>query len=257
MFILSAMAIGALVGGVAGLITYTVKSKIKKEPFQWKAAVAHTVGGVVGGGLFAPIMAGLGAVGMATVPAYILAGGISWGGIWSFAQDYTSEKLGLENGVGPFGKYLKATAVGVLVSALLTPAAMRVIKPGVGLTVRESTTRAFLGSPGAHARNLVKAEAEFLAFGAAAETINGTIDAADKEEKKTDASQVEIDEKSETNQERDRKNAATKKPARLFDQLPLKTRRASSWYMPEQVTKPAPGVESPGMQKALGELQED
>lgn len=258
MFILSAMAIGALIGGVAGLITYAAKTKIKKEPFQWKAAVAHTVGGVVGGGLFAPIMAGLGAVGMATVPAYILAGGISWGGIWSFAQDYTSEKLGLENGVGPFGKYLKATAVGVLVSALLTPAAMRVIKPGVGLTVRESTTRAFLGSPGAHAQNLVKAEAEFLAFGAAAETINATIDDADKEEKPSNSPQIESKKKttkSQSQETTESKKATSKKPARLFDQLPLKTRRASSWYMPEALSKTAPGVESPGMQKALGELQ--
>lgn len=254
------MAIGAVIGGVAGLITYAAKTKIKKEPFQWKDALAHTVGGVVGGGVFAPIMAGLGAIGMATLPAYMLAGGIAWGGIWSYAQDLTSEKLGLENGVGPFGKYLKATAVGVLVSALLTPAAMRVIKPGVGLTVRESTTRAFLGSPGAHVRNVVKAEAEFLAFGAAAETINATIDGEKKEDTPTnsaDSKTQKAKEKPEAEEKPEVEKNPRKKPERLFDQLPLKTRRASSWYMPARFVAPAPGVSSPGMQKALGELQDN
>ena len=250
MFLLSAMAIGAAIGGVAGLITYAVKSKIKKEPFSWKSALAHTVGGIVGGALFPPIMAGLGALGMATLPAYMLAGGIAWGGIWSYAQDLTSEKLGLEQGVGPFGKYLKATAVGVLVSAVLTPAAMRVIKPGVGLTVRESTTKAFLGSPGAHVRNVVKAEAEFLAFGAASETINAKIDEdSDRKvgvgEKDNEPSETKLD-----------SQASGRDEPRLFDQMPWKTRRSSSWYQVGP-SEQAPGVSSEGMRKALGELGDD
>lgn len=243
------MAIGAAIGGVAGLITYAVKSKIKKEPFSWKSALAHTVGGIVGGGLFPPVMVGLGALGMATLPAYMLAGGIAWGGIWSYAQDLTSEKLGLEQGVGPFGKYLKATAVGVLVSAVLTPAAMRVIKPGVGLTVRESTTKAFLGSPGAHVRNVVKAEAEFLAFGAASETINAKIDEDNNKATATDADNERLETKPDS-------QANGREAPSLFDQLPWKTRRSSSWYQ-FGPSEQAPGVRSEGMRKALGELGDD
>ena len=169
MFLLGAMAIGALVGAVAGTAVYGVKTAISKEKtWSWKAAAAHAAGGFVGGGLFPAVFAGLAAAGLPVAGAYVLAGGLAWGGVWTLAQDATSWALGLKKGMGGPGKYLVATGVGILATALLFPIAGKVIgSTGLtnGATVKSLITPAVRHVPA----SLAKSEAEFLAFGAMAE----------------------------------------------------------------------------------------
>ncbi len=166
--LLAAMAIGAGIGALAGLAVYGAKVLISKErTWNWKDAGAHTLGGVVGGGLFPPIMAGLAAVGIPAAGAYVLAGGISWGGIWSLAQDGASWAFGRRDGLASPKKYLVATAIGLAVSALLLPFASRAFNSAQHLKPHAGTPEAFLSTP--HGTNLLKAEGEFLAFGALSE----------------------------------------------------------------------------------------
>lgn len=167
--LLAAMAIGAGIGALAGFAVYGAKVLFsKKRTWSWKDAGAHALGGLVGGGLFPPIMAGLAAVGVPAAGAYVLAGGISWGGIWSLAQDGASWALGRRSGLGPPKKYIVATAVGLAVSALLLPIAARTLSPAQHLQPHAGTADAFLAAPRG-ATNVLKAEGEFLAFGAMAE----------------------------------------------------------------------------------------
>lgn len=174
MAIFTAMAIGAGIGALAGFAVYGAKVLFsKKESWSWKSAAAHTVGGLVGGGLFAPVLAGLAAVGVPTAAAYVLAGGISWGGIWTAAQDATSWGLGQTKGMGSVGKYVTATAIGVVATALLLPIASRAIGPGMHLAKHPGTVNAFITpTRGAVTANVLKAEAEFLTYGALNETAN-------------------------------------------------------------------------------------
>ena len=170
--ILLAMAIGAGIGALAGAMVYGAKVAIsKQERFSWKALAAHAVGGLVGGGLFPAVFAGLGALGVPAAGAYVLAGGIAWGGIWTLAQDAASWGLGLTRGLGGVRKYLTATAVGLAATALLLPFASRAVGPGMQLARHSGSAQAFLlPSKRALAANVAKSEAEFLAFGALSET---------------------------------------------------------------------------------------
>jgi hypothetical protein len=122
---------------------------------------------MVGGGLFPPIMAGLAAVGLPAAAAYVVAGGVSWGGIWSLAQDGAERLLGRRTRMGSPKRYLVATAVGLAVSALLLPLASRAIGPGLRLKPHAGTPTAYT-TPTSPA-NLLKAEGEFLAYGALSE----------------------------------------------------------------------------------------
>lgn len=164
--LLAAMGIGALVGGLAGLVTYGAKTLITKEPFHWKDALAATAGGVVGGGLFPVALAGLAATGLPVAASYIVAGGVAWGGLWTVAQDLTSWALGRRKGLGSIKEYAIATAIGVGITAVLTPAAVRIIQPGMRMGVRQLTVESMLSSGRSPVANVVKAEAEFLAYGA-------------------------------------------------------------------------------------------
>jgi hypothetical protein len=170
MILLGAMAIGALVGAVAGVAVYGVKTAISKEKtWSWKAAAAHAAGGVVGGGLFPAIFAGLAAVGLPVAAAYILAGGVAWGGIWSLAQDAASWGLGLEKGLRSPGRYVAATAIGLLATAILFPFAARAVGNS-GLVRHAGTVNSYITPSANHVpASIVKSEAEFLAFGAMAE----------------------------------------------------------------------------------------
>jgi hypothetical protein len=171
--LLAAMGIGAVIGAVAGLAVYGAKTAITGSKWSWKAAGAHAAGGLVGGGLFPPVLAGLAAVGLPTAAAYVLAGGIAWGGLWTAAQDAASWAFGLEKGMAGPGKYLVATGVGILATALLLPFASRALGPGMNLLRHPGTVEAFVSPTGRNlAANLVKSEAEFLAFGVMSETAN-------------------------------------------------------------------------------------
>ncbi|HBP22455.1 MAG TPA: hypothetical protein DEA08_32335, partial [Planctomycetes bacterium] len=174
MILLAAMGIGALIGGLAGAAVYGAKVATSKSvSWSWKAAAAHALGGVVGGGLFPAVLAGLATVGVPTAAAYVVAGGVAWGGIWSLAQDAASWAFGLEKGLGGPGKYLVATGVGMLATALLLPVASRAIGPGLRLAPHSGTVEAFVRPTGRHvAANLLKSEAEFLAYGAMSESAN-------------------------------------------------------------------------------------
>jgi hypothetical protein len=180
-FLLGAMAIGALIGAVAGTAVYGVKTALSKEKkWSWKAAAAHAAGGFVGGGLFPAVFAGLAAAGLPVAGAYILAGGVAWGGLWTLAQDAASWGLGLEKGLGGPGKYLVSTGVGILATALLFPIAGKVIgSSGLtnGATVRSLVTPAARHVPA----SLVKSEAEFLAFGAMVEVADRGLNRAGTE----------------------------------------------------------------------------
>ena len=171
MILLAAMGIGALIGGLAGVAVYGAKAALSESVrWSWKAAAAHALGGVVGGGLFPAVLTGLAAAGVPTAAAYIGAGGLAWGGLWSLAQDSAGWALGLEEGLGGPGKYLLATGVGMLATALLLPVASRVIGPGLRLAPHSGTVEAFVQPSARHATaNLVKSEAEFLAYGAMSE----------------------------------------------------------------------------------------
>jgi hypothetical protein len=181
MFLLGAMAIGALIGAVAGTAVYSVKTAIsKEEKWSWKAAGAHAAGGFVGGGLFPAVFAGLAAAGLPVAGAYILAGGVAWGGIWSLAQDAASWGLGTRKGLAGPGKYLVSTGVGILATALLFPIAGKVLgSSGLanGATVKSLITPAARHIPA----SLVKSEAEFLAFGAMVEVADRGLNRAGHE----------------------------------------------------------------------------
>jgi len=178
--ILAALAIGAAIGAVAGFVTYGVKSLVKKEPFSWKAAASYAIGGLVGGASFPLIMAGMTAIGVPVIASYIVAGGLAWGGIWTLAQDLAMAQFGLTDGLGPWKDYLIATAVGLAVTAVLTPAAVRVIGPGLNLGVRPMTTKSFVTMSRPYVANTVKSEAEFLLFGAASESANAGVRAVSR-----------------------------------------------------------------------------
>lgn len=165
------MAIGAGVGALAGFVVYGVKTALSKErTWSWRDAAAHAAGGVVGGALFPPLVAGLGAVGLPAGAAYVISGGLAWGGIWSLAQDATSWALGRADGLGTPRKYLVTTAVGLGATALLLPLASRAIGPAGSLGRHAGSVEAFIAPPNQQVTaNVLKAEAEFLAYGALTE----------------------------------------------------------------------------------------
>jgi len=182
MILLGAMAIGALIGAVAGVAVYGVKTAIsKKQTWSWKAAAASAAGGIVGGGLFPAVFAGLAAVGLPVAAAYILAGGVAWGGIWSLAQDAASWGLGLREGLRSPSRYVVATAIGLLATAALFPFAARAVGNS-GLVRHAGTVESFV-TPSAHhvPASIVKSEAEFLAFGALAEVADNGLNRAANE----------------------------------------------------------------------------
>lgn len=169
--LLAAMAVGAAIGAVAGFAVYAGKVLLTKDTrWSWRDAAAHTVGGVVGGGLFAPAMLGLAAIGVPATAAYVIAGGVAWGGVWALAQDAASWALGRAKGLGRPSHYLKATAIGAVATALLLPFASRVVGASGQLVPHSGTVAAFTAPPEASvAANLAKSEAEFLAFGVMSE----------------------------------------------------------------------------------------
>lgn len=182
MILLGAMAIGALIGAVAGVAVYGVKTAIsKKTKWSWKAAAAHAVGGLVGGGLFPAILAGLAAVGLPVAGAYVLAGGLAWGGLWTLAQDAASWGLGLEDGLRSPSRYLVATGIGLLATAALMPFAARAIGNS-GLIRHAGTVESFVTPSARHVpASILKSEAEFLAFGAMVEVADNGLNRAANE----------------------------------------------------------------------------
>ncbi|MGE0712283.1 MAG: hypothetical protein AB7N76_32625 [Planctomycetota bacterium] len=165
-----AMAIGAGIGSLAGVAVYATKVLLSPErSWDWKDAAAHAAGGLIGGGLFPLALCGLAAVGVPTTAAYLLAGGVAWGGLWSLAQDATSWALGRATGLGAPSKYLTATLVGLLTTALLLPAANRFVGPAGDLIRHSGTVSAYTTPFRPLAPNLAKAEGEFLAYGAVSE----------------------------------------------------------------------------------------
>lgn len=182
MILLGAMAIGALVGAVAGVAVYGVKTAIsKKKTWSWKAAAAHAAGGIVGGGLFPAVFAGLAAVGLPVAASYILAGGLAWGGIWALAQDAASWGLGLEKGLRSPTSYVVATAIGLLATAALMPFAARAVGNS-GLVRHAGTVNSYISPSANHVpASIVKSEAEFLAFGAIAEVADTGLNRAANE----------------------------------------------------------------------------
>ncbi|MCA8922455.1 MAG: hypothetical protein KDD82_11635 [Planctomycetes bacterium] len=172
--IFTAMAIGAGIGALAGFAVYGAKVLLSKErTWSWKDAGAHALGGLVGGAAFPPILAGLAAVGLPAAVAYVAAGGVAWGGIWSLAQDSASWALGRSKGLRSAKHYLLNTALGMAATALLLPFATRVIGPAGQLTRHSGSVRAFLAPSSENlAANVLKSEAEFLAYGAITETVS-------------------------------------------------------------------------------------
>jgi hypothetical protein len=171
------MAVGAGIGALAGVAVYGAKVIFsKKTDWNWRDAGAHAVGGAVGGGLFPVVMAGLGAVGVPAAAAYVVSGGLAWGGIWTLAQDATSWALGRRDGMASPKKYLISTAIGMAVSAMLLPLASRAIGPGMSFRPHSGTTSAYLSAPRT-AADVLKAEGEFLAYGALNETADAGLTA--------------------------------------------------------------------------------
>ncbi|RMG15521.1 MAG: hypothetical protein D6731_08135, partial [Planctomycetota bacterium] len=170
--LLPAMVVGAGVGALAGAVVYGAKVLLSrgKRRWSWRDLAAHATGGLVGGGLFPPVMAGLAALGLPAGAAYVGAGGLAWGGLWSLAQDAASWALGRRRGLGPPRKYAVATGVGLLVSAALLPLASRALAPGGRLLPHARTPTAYLRPP-RDAANFAKAEGEFLAYGAMSEAL--------------------------------------------------------------------------------------
>jgi hypothetical protein len=170
--IFTAMLIGAAVGALAGGLVYGAKVALSpKTTWNWADAGAAVLGGAVGGGLFPPLMAGLVAVGVPAAASYVVAGGVAWGGLWTLAEDAARWAFGRAPGLGSPGRYATATAVGLVVSATLLPVAARAFKPG-GLMPHAGTVEAYLAPARPLAPNVLKAEAEFLAYGVASETAN-------------------------------------------------------------------------------------
>ncbi len=171
------MAIGAGIGALAGVAVYGAKVALSKETrWSWKAAAAHAAGGLVGGGLFPPVLAGLAAAGLPTAAAYVLAGGLAWGGIWTAAQDAAAWALGDAPGMAEPKKYLVATGIGLAATALLLPLAARAVGPGLRLAPHAGQVANYVTpSSRAVAANVVKSEAEFLAFGALSETASAGV----------------------------------------------------------------------------------
>lgn len=182
MILLGAMAIGALVGAVAGVAVYGVKTALSEtKKWSWKTAAAYAAGGIVGGGLFPAVFAGLAALGLPVLASYVLAGGLAWGGIWALAQDAASWGLGLTDGLRAPSKYLIATAIGLLATATLMPFAARAIGNS-GLVRHAGTVNSYITPSSNHVpASLVKSEAEFLAFGAIAETADTGLNRAANE----------------------------------------------------------------------------
>ena len=176
MILLGAMALGALIGAVAGVAVYAVKTALSEtKSWSWKAAAAHAAGGVIGGGLFPAILSGLAAIGLPVVAAYVLAGGLSWGGIWSLGQDAASWGLGLQEGLRSPGRYLMATGIGLVATATLMPFAARAIG-GSGLVRHSGSVESYVTPSVEHVpASIAKSEAEFLAFGAMAEVADSGI----------------------------------------------------------------------------------
>ncbi len=172
------MAVGAGIGALAGVVVYSAKVIFsKKTTWNWRDAGAHAIGGLVGGGLFPVVMAGLGAAGLPSAAAYVVSGGLAWGGIWTLAQDAASWALGRRDGMASPKKYLISTAIGMAVSAALLPLASRAIGPGLSFKPHSGTTSAYLSAPRS-ATDVLKAEGEFLAYGALNESADAGITAA-------------------------------------------------------------------------------
>jgi len=173
--IFTAMAIGAGIGALAGIAVYGAKVLFSKtRKWSWKDAGAHALGGLVGGGVFPAVLAGLTAVGVPTAVGFVAAGGISWGGIWSLAQDAASWAFGRRKGLRKPKHYLINTAIGMATTALLLPVASRAVGPAGELVRHSGSLQSYVLPSRNVAANLIKSEGEFLAYGAISETIAAT-----------------------------------------------------------------------------------
>lgn len=173
--IFTAMAIGAGIGALAGMAVYGAKVLFSKtRKWSWKDAGAHALGGLVGGGLFPAVLAALTAIGVPTAVGFVAAGGISWGGIWSLAQDAASWAFGRRKGLRKPKHYLINTAIGLATTALLLPIASRAVGPAGQLVRHSGSLQSYVLPSKNVAANLIKSEGEFLAYGAISETIAAT-----------------------------------------------------------------------------------
>ncbi len=165
-FPLVAIAIGAGIGAVAGVAVYGAKVLWDGGTWSWRDAAAAAAGGAVGGAAFPLVLAGLAAVGLPAAASFALAGGVAWGGLWTLAQDAASWALGRREGLGTPGRYLEATALGIVLSAALLPLASRMVAPSGSLLPHEGAVSSYLVPARPLGANTIKAEAEFLAYGA-------------------------------------------------------------------------------------------
>lgn len=161
-----AIVIGAGIGAVAGVAVYGAKILWDGGSWSWRDAAAAGVGGLVGGAAFPLVMTGLAAAGLPAGVSFALSGGLAWGGLWTLAQDAASWALGRRRGMAEPGRYIMATVVGIALSAALLPLASRVVGPGGGLVRHDGAVASYLSPARPLTANVVKAEAEFLAYGA-------------------------------------------------------------------------------------------